>query len=189
VQEGDDKRQVFTYINQKLAPFQLADTDVNIQTVKDEHDIPHIVLGRNINASGSGVIAQNALLDATGNIQGVIFSKFNIVLNTPGLLVVKALGQRITADAGSIGPGVLIGRTVDAANADPSQILAQDANGKGSSFAAGTVANATSKAASSDNASPVEKKTEDDTEQFSKKKGIALAQKVSRVTVILPKKD
>lgn len=189
VQEGDPNQQVVTYIDQKIQPFLTGSVNVNLRTFKDAQGNSETVLGRNIDASGSGVIAQNAVLDATGNIKGVIFSKFSISLTTPGQFTGTVLGKTVTANAGGFGPDTkLIGPTVDAGNADPSQILSADANGKGSSFAAGTTANSTSQAASSDSAATVEKKSDDETD-LPKKKGIALAQKVSRVTVLLPKKD
>lgn len=145
--------------------------------------------GRNIDATGSGVIAQNVILKATGDIKGVIFSKFNITLDTPGTISVQALGKSIDAKGGSFGPGLLIGTdSVNAGGADPSQILSNDANGGGGSFAQGTAANSASQAASSENSTPVEKKSEDEN-NLPKKKGIALAQKVSRVTVLLPAKN
>jgi hypothetical protein len=72
---------------------------------------------------------------------------------------------------------------------DPT-ILSTDANGQGSTFAQGTVANATAAAASNQEAGTETQAatSTDSTDDLKKKKGIALAQKVSRVTVILPPK-
>jgi hypothetical protein len=56
-------------------------------------------------------------------------------------------------------------------------------------MAQGTAANATSQGMASENtAAPSEAVTSSDDELNKKKKGISLAQKVSRVTVILPPK-
>ena len=148
---------------------------------------------RNIDVSGSGVIAENAVLLATGDINGVIFSKFNISLGAPGTVSVTALGKSIEADAGNFGPSLLIGTenvdTSQVTGGDP-DIMSQNANGGGSSFAQGTAANSTSQGMS-DNASQTAASTSgdgDDTDDLKKKKGITLAQKVGRVTVLLPPK-
>jgi hypothetical protein len=58
-------------------------------------------------------------------------------------------------------------------------------------LAPGSAANATSQAASANDASSAATKsdTAEDDDPLKKKKGIALAQKVSRVTVLLPGKN
>ena len=115
----------------------------------------------------------------------------NISLDTTGIISVTALATSIEATGGGFGPGLLIGTSsVDANGADPSQILSQDANGGGSTFAQGTAANATSAAASNENANQAAATTSDadDNEPKGDKKPITLAQRVGRVTVLLPGK-
>jgi filamentous hemagglutinin family protein len=148
---------------------------------------------RNIDVSGSGVISQNAILKATGNIKGVIFALGNLNLGATGIISVIALATHIEAGAGGgFGPGLLIGTaSVNAQGADPSQIQSQDANGNGSTVAQGTAANAASAAASNENANQTAASTSDvkDNEPKGDQKPIALAQRVGRVTVLLPGKN
>jgi hypothetical protein len=150
--------------------------------------------GRNIDASGSGIIAENVILKASGTIQGVIIAKNNIDLNAAqGIPSLLAIGPTIEAVAPSFGPTVkLIGTEhVDAAGARPDQILSQDANGGGSTFTPGTAADAASQSATSEDVAKATEASDDQTDDEKKKKGkgIALAQKTGRVTVILPPKN
>lgn len=147
---------------------------------------------RNIDASGSGIIGNNIKLAATGEIKGVIFARNNLSLVGP-IVVVTALSQgKITADAGTLS-GTLIGiggitasgDSITAALDSNSAISGDTSGSKG--LAQGTVANATSAAMSNDDTAKNSTTTETmDGDLNNKKKGIALAQKVSRVTVVLP---
>ena len=131
------------------------------------------------------------MLKATGGIRGVIFSAHNIVLDSTGPIIVIALGRSIQVN-GPVSPiSELIAPSVTAPTADPSTIQSQDANGGGSTFSQGTTANATSQAASNNNASQTTTSSDQDNDDDKKKKKeeVALAQKVSRVTVILPAKN
>ena len=47
---------------------------------------------RNINVSGSGIIAGNANLDASGDINGLIFARDNLNINAQQNINVTALG-------------------------------------------------------------------------------------------------
>ncbi len=179
-----------------LAGYELRDPAGNRVTAADISSGTPVSVsgGGNIDASGSGVIAENAVLKASGEIQGVVFSKNNITLDAGiGITSLTALGKSIDATAPSFGPTVtLIGTEhVNAAGAAPSQILSQDANGGGTTFAQGTVANATSQAASASDAAAPATKTDTSTndDSLKKKKNITLARKISRVTVLLPGKN
>jgi len=144
---------------------------------------------RNIDATGSGVIGQNVILKATGELKGVFFSPNTISLDAGTIGPTTALGRSIDATGPAVGPVVLIGtdKVNFSGSGDPT-ILSQNANGGGATFTQGTVANSTSQGASNESLAPVEKKSEDEND-LPKKKGITLAQKVSRVTVLLPKKN
>ena len=48
--------------------------------------------GRNINVNGSGIIASNAKLLATGSINGLIFARNNLDINAQHNINVTALG-------------------------------------------------------------------------------------------------
>ena len=149
--------------------------------------------GRNIDASGSGVIAQNAVLKASGKIDGVIFARGNIDLAAVGNVNVTALAQgNVNVNSGGTISGTIIG--VGGINASGSSIEANLESNAGvtgdtsgaKGFAQGTTANSASVAASNEGSETTTKKS-DDEDPLKKKKGIALAQKVSRVTVLLPK--
>ena len=152
---------------------------------------------RDILATDSGVIAENATLEASGNVEGLIISQNNINLVAQSLTDVTALGASINVSAQSIGSTVtLIGtESVNTGGTQGGDILSANANGGGSSFAAGTSANSTSAASSAQSVAEATKATTTDTsnngdsDQLDKQKHVALAQKISRVTVLLPGKN
>jgi filamentous hemagglutinin family protein len=198
VQVLDSTRQVVQWIGGQIQAFhdgngnpvnvaQPKDPDGNL--LNDSHGNPVLVMGRNIDASGSGIICQNAVVKATGTVKGVIFSKYSIDLSAPQVTDFTGLGKTITAD-GNLGPTVtLIGTEhVDTGGPSTANILSSDANGGGSSFAAGTAANATSQGNSAEATSIAAKSADgnSDADTGTEKKSIGLAAKVSRVTVLLP---
>jgi filamentous hemagglutinin family protein len=154
---------------------------------------------RDIDASASGVIAQNAVLDASGDINGVIFSRGNVAISAVANVDVTVLAQgTVSASAGGDLSGTIIGvggisasgGSIDASLLSNNSISGATTGQSG--LAQGTAANATSTAASNDsnqtaaNATTGDDAGDDDLKK--KKKGITLAQKVGRVTVILPTK-
>jgi len=198
VKTQDASRQIVQLVNNRIQPYLdfhgsaasvTEPLDANGQPFNDSQGNPVLVLGRKIDTGSSGIIAQNAVLKATGGIKGVIFSTHNITLDSLGPITVIALGHHIDV-TGTVGPSELIGPEVNAAGADPSNIQSANANGGGSTFAKGTTANATSQAASSSDANKALASTgEGDDDDNKNKKDVALQQKVSRVTVILPAKN
>jgi hypothetical protein len=176
-----------------LAGYELRDSHGNPVTAANMADGTPVLVSasRGIDATGSGVIGQNVVLKATGEIKGVIYSANKLILDAGQIGPVVALAKSIDATGPAIAPVTLIGsdKVNYSGSGDPT-ILSTDANGQGSTFAQGTVANATAAAASNQEASTETQTTTstDSTEDPKKKKGIALAQKVSRVTVILPPK-
>ena len=150
--------------------------------------------GKDINAIGSGVIASNAKLEASGSINGLIFARNNIDINAQQNINVTALGLgnvNVSSAAGTIS-GTLIGVggvSASGGSIDASLVSANvtGATSGQSGLGQGTAANATAQAASSADASQTAASSDPGNEDDQKKKKeIALAQKVSRVTVILP---
>ena len=195
----DTTKQIVEFVNDSIQPFLNASGNpVNVAEPLDASGHPYsdgqgnpiLVLGRSIDTGGSGVIAQNAVLKATGGIKGVIFSAHNIVLDSTGPIIVVALGRSIQAN-GPVDPtSRLIAPTVTAPDVGPTVIESADANGGGSTFKNGTTADATSQAASNNNANQTTASSDQsDDDDKKKKKEVALAQKVGRVTVILPGKS
>jgi len=199
VQASDKTKQVVTFdvIDNKIKPYLAGGNNVNINTLKDEHGDPiATVLGRNIDASGSGIIAGTARLAGTGNVLGVIFARQNIDLAAVGNVNVTALAQgSVNVSSGGSISGTIIGvgginasgGSIDA-NLESNNGISGDTSGS-KGFAQGTVANNASAAASNETSDTTTKKTDEEEDPTKKKKGIALAQKVSRVTVLLPKKN
>jgi len=154
-----------------------------------------------ISVGGSGVIASNAKLEASGGISGLIFAFNNINIVAQQNVNVTALGEgnvNVSSSAGTIS-GTIIGvgsvSVGGGASVDASLI---SANVSGSSsgqtgLGAGTAAAGTATAAASDETTKaatatLSNNTGDSDDSKKKGKHIALAQKVSRVTVILPGK-
>jgi hypothetical protein len=149
--------------------------------------------GRNINAGNAGVIGQNIVALGTGVTSGRFYSRHSITIVSPNISQLIAFGQNVDV-AGNVGPSVtLIGtESVSTTGEGTANILSSDANGGGSSFSQGTAANAAASGASASSDSNLEsvKKSDSGTDdEAARKKPIALAQKVSRVTVLLPKKN
>ena len=134
---------------------------------------------RNIDASGSGIIAQNVIVKATGEVSG-LFVGFTSV----------------TLVGGSIGPGIAFGPIVTTSGPDaagpPIVVITDNPSIINGVSVAPTTTDAPSApkevAETTDAASTIAKTdgSSDDLDDSKKKKGISLAQKVSRVTVILP---
>jgi hypothetical protein len=177
-----------------LAGYELRDGMGNPLTAGNMADGTPVLIsaGRNINAVGSGIIASNAKLKASGDINGLIFARNNIDISAQQNVNVTALGQgnvNVSSTRGSIS-GTIIGVgavTVSGGSIDASLISANvtGATSGQSGLGQGTAANATAQAVSSDdsNKAVVSSNQSDDDK---KKKEVALAEKVSRVTVILP---
>jgi filamentous hemagglutinin family protein len=154
--------------------------------------------GRDINASGSGVIGGAVNLKASGNINGLVIARGNAVINASQNLNVTAIAEgTVSANAGGTVSGTIIGvggisasgSSIDASLLSNNSISGATTGQSG--MAQGTAANATSAAASNDNSNQTADKTAtgDDSDDLNKKKKpISLAQKVGRVTVLLPTK-
>lgn len=184
-------------IAEVLAGYELRDDAGNALTAGDLGSGKPVQVSdnANIDASGSGIIAENVVGEATGTFKGVVFGANNVTLTSPQFSSLVVLGEHVGVQ-GSVGPDVtVIGtQSADVSGSGNATVLSADANGGGSTFAQGTAANATSTAASAASAAATTAAAKSDTtgtddDENKKKKPIALARKVSRVTVILPGKN
>jgi filamentous hemagglutinin family protein len=152
----------------------------------------------NINTSGSGVVGSTVKLDATGDINGVVFARNNADINASLNANVTVLSEgTASVNAGGNLSGIIIsvgnlsassGGSIDASllsqNISPG---VQTSGQKG--FTQGAAANAASTGLANDQTTKAaESSDENPNDQNKKGKPIALARKVSRVTVILPPK-
>jgi len=192
IQTSDALKKVVEYVNGGIQDYVNRDGELeNVAEPKDKSGNPFtdaqgnpiLVLGRNIDTSGSGAIGQNIVEKATGGILGLVLGSHSVALDSIGIQKVFVLGPTITTTGPVDKTSKLIGPDVTGPNVDPTVIL----NAKTS--APGTTANATSQAASNNGANQTAATTDQDNngdDDKKKKKEVALAQKVSRVTVILP---
>jgi hypothetical protein len=196
------EKEILTSIVEVLSGYELRDSMGNPVFAADiANGTPTLVsAARNIDVSGSGVIAQNAVLDASGDITGVVFAQGNINISAVANVNVTALAQgTVNASAGGDISGTIIGiggitasgSSIDASLLSQNISASGDVSGATEGFAQGTAANSTSQGMSdnsSQTAAAGSSDGSDDDDLKKKKKGITLAQKVSRVTVILPTK-
>lgn len=154
--------------------------------------------GRDINARGSGIIASNAKLGATGSINGLIFARNNIDIAAQQNVNVTALGVGIVNVSGSSVSGTIIG--VGAVNVAGGSIDAslQSANVSGSTSGSSGLGNANAAAGASQSAaatstSETKEVASDNTGDSDDKKkrggggSPGLTRRTGRVTVVLPK--
>jgi hypothetical protein len=153
--------------------------------------------GQDINASGSGIIGSNIRLQAGGNINGLVIGSQSVNINSAQNVDVTAFsGGDVSINAG----GEVSGTVISGGNVDVSgdSIMASliassvstsgDASGAAEGIPQSNVAR--DNAQTADEPSAVASKTSANDDDLKKKKqGIVLAQKVSRVTVILPQKN
>jgi hypothetical protein len=189
-----------SYLNSASDPVSVVEPlDANGHALNDSHGNPIFVFGKDINANGSGIIASNAKLKATGNINGLIFARNNIDISAQQNVNVTALGignVNVSSAGGTIS-GTIVGVgsvSVSGSSIDASLISANvnGATSGSSGLGQGTAANATSQSASNDDSNKTADQSDDQNDDDLKKKknkGIALAQKMSRVTVLLSQKN
>jgi filamentous hemagglutinin family protein len=153
--------------------------------------------GQDINASGSGIIGSNIKLQAGGNINGLVIGSGSVDINSAQNVDVTAFsgGDVSINAAGEVSGTVISGGNVDVSgDSITASLIASsvstsgDASGAAEGIPQSNVAK--DNAQTADDASTVASKTDNDDDDLKKKnKGIVLAQKVSRVTVILPQKN
>ena len=151
--------------------------------------------GRNIDAENSGVIGNNVKLVASGDIKGVIFARQNIDLSAVQNVSVTALAEgSVSASAGGSISGTIIGvggvsasgGSIDASLESNNAVTGDTSGSKG--LGQSNTAGGASQGLGNDDVAKAATKSGEGDDDLNKKntKGIALAQKVSRVTVILP---
>jgi hypothetical protein len=159
----------------------------------------------NIDARGSGVIGSTVKLEATGDIQGLVFARENIDLNAQQNVNVTALAQgSVSVGAGGHLSGTIVGvgsvsasgATVDAALLSQNVSASGDVSSSQVGFGAGTaaantgqsLANTGQSLANEDQSKPVA--AQEDKADDEPKRQLAgrpkLTRTVGRVTVILP---
>ena len=153
--------------------------------------------GQDINASGSGIIGSNIKLQAGGNINGLVIGSGSVDINSAQNVDVTAFsgGDVSINAAGEVSGTVISGGNVDVSGGSITASLiassvstSGDASGATEGIPQSNVAK--DNAQTADDASTVASKTDNNDDDLKKKnKGIVLAQKVSRVTVILPQKN
>jgi filamentous hemagglutinin family protein len=155
-----------------------------------------LVYGRNINVNGSGIIASNAKLLATGDINGLIFARNNLDLDAQHTVDVTALALGTATVSGQQVEGTIVG--VGGVNVTGDSITAAlisdhvtgDTSGQ-SGLGQGTAANATAQAVASDDSTKTAvaaNQIDDSDEKKKKGQGAPLMQKTGRVTILLPPK-
>ncbi|MGA9780285.1 MAG: hypothetical protein WBS33_18660, partial [Verrucomicrobiia bacterium] len=152
--------------------------------------------GQDINAEGSGIIGSNIKLQAGGNINGLVIGSQSVDINSAqNVNVVAVSGGDVNINAsGEIAGTIVGGGSVNVSGDSITASLVSEsvsASGDTSGATEGVPQSNASKnnAETADDASTVTAQTGDDDDWKKKKnKEVALAQKVSRVTLILPPK-
>jgi filamentous hemagglutinin family protein len=158
----------------------------------------NVLFAGDIDTSGSGVIGSTVKLDATGDIVGLIFARNNADVTALQNANVTVLAQgTATVSAGGNVSGTIIGvggisasgGSIDASLLSQNISPGVETSGQ-KGFSQGTAANSASQGLANDQTTKAaESAGENADDQKKKGKQVALAQKVSRVTIILPPKD
>ncbi|HWY31601.1 MAG TPA: filamentous hemagglutinin N-terminal domain-containing protein [Candidatus Acidoferrum sp.] len=158
--------------------------------------------GQNINAGGSGIIGSAIKLKAGGSINGLVIGSQSVNINSAQNVNVTAFsGGDVSINAGGTVSGTVVGgSSVDVSGSSITASLISgsiatsgDTTGANIGIPQSNVQPAVAQTA--DNATAATSKLDDNSgdgsEDDKKKKGngISLAQRVSRVTVLLPHKD
>ena len=165
--------------------FNAADTKNNFIDLTAGHDIT---------ANGSGVLGYNIKLKAGGDITGLIFGSQSVKINSQNNVDVTVVsGGNVDINAsGAVSGTVISGGNLDVSGGSvTASLIAESVSASGDTSGAnmGIPQNvAKDNAETADDASTVASKTDDQNDDEIKKKGkgIALAQKTGRVTIILP---
>jgi hypothetical protein len=158
--------------------------------------------GRDINAGGSGIIGSAIKLQAGGSINGLVIGSQSVNINSAqNVNVIAFSGGDVSINAGGTVSGTVVGgSSVDVSGSSITASLISgsiatsgDTTGANIGIPQSNVQPAVAQTA--DNATTATSKLDDNSadgsEDDKKKKGngISLAQRVSRVTVLLPTKD
>jgi filamentous hemagglutinin family protein len=154
--------------------------------------------GKDISAGNSGVIGSNIRVTAGGSISGLFVGSGSVGVNAGANFSGTIVGSTsVTVAAGGSVSGTIVGGdSVSVSGGDITASLDTSGSVSTSGDASGATVGipqsnvAQNNAQTADNADAATSKTssQDDADELKKKKPISLAQKVSRVTVILPPK-
>jgi len=161
-----------------------------------QNNFVEVNAGHDINANGSGIIGSNIRLQAGGNINGLVIGSQSVDINSAQNVDVTAFsGGDVSINAsGEISGTVIGGGSVNVSGDSITAALISEsvsASGNTSGATEGVPQSnvARNNAETADDASTVASKTDDQNDDQNKKgKQVTLAQKMSRVTVILPPK-
>lgn len=155
----------------------------------------NVTAGKDISSTGSGIIGYNVKLQAAGNVNGVVVGSQSVAVASQQSVDVTAVsGGNVNISASGTVSGTVIGggdvsvsgSSIDAAVRGGSVATSGDTAGATLGTPSAGLAQPVQVA---DNAGSVASKTDaGDDEDLKKKKGIVLAQKSGRVTVLLPPK-
>ena len=83
-----------------LAGDELRDAAGNPVTADDlsSGKVVKVTTGEDIDASGSGIIGENIVADATGTFKGVVFGQNNVSLSSPTFANLTVLGQTVQTE-------------------------------------------------------------------------------------------
>jgi hypothetical protein len=164
-----------------------------------QNNFVQVNAGEDITATGSGVIGSNIKLEAGGDITRLIIGSQSVNIGSLGNVSVTAFsGGNVNINAsGTVSGTVIGGSSVDVSGDSITAALISSsvsASGDTSGASIGVPQSTASQpvAQTSDNAMMAASNTDDfsdDDDRKKKGKNISLAQKVSQVTVLLPKKD
>jgi filamentous hemagglutinin family protein len=164
--------------------------------VDSQNSLISVTAGHDINANGSGIIGSNIKLQAGGNINGLVVGSQSVGITGQNVDVTAFSGGNVNiAASGEISGTVISGGNVNVSGDSITASLISEsvsASGNTSSATEGVPQSNVTKnnAETADDASTVSSKADSqDDEDKKKNKQIALAQKVSRVTVLLPSKN
>ena len=151
---------------------------------------------QDITANGSGVIGYNISLQAGGNIKGLVIGRQSVAIDSQQNVSVTAFsGGNVDISAGGNISGTVIGGGSVNVSGDSisASLISQNVSASGDTSSATEgipQSNVTqNNAQNADNAETATSKNDnDDADALKKRKPIALAQKVGRVTVVLPVK-
>ena len=167
-----------------------------------------LTAGKNIDASGSGVIGNNISLKAGGAIKGLIVAQHDINISAVQNVAVTAIGSgNVNVSSGGTISGTIVGvgnvsvsgASVDAAMLSQGNVSANNANiGSSSAFTSANAAGATSQSSAANSDQESKKAVvastgtaPDDEDDLKKKRaqgtGPVITRRTGRVTVILPK--
>jgi filamentous hemagglutinin family protein len=153
--------------------------------------------GKDISAGNSGVIGANIRTTAGGSISGIFVGSGAISVNAGANFSGTIVGSTSVSVAagGSVSGTIVGGQNVSVSGGDITASLISgnvstsgDASGAAVGIPQSNVAQNNAQTADNADAATSKTSSQDDEDDLKKKKSISLAQKISRVTVILPPK-